>query len=653
METTQNTVELNLVNRKKRRRGSRKKKSNAQQNSGQVQEQPEEGCLTGTNDMNITPTPILSNERNSGEKVLSLATDETNSFSLTNALPHLSHDNCKVLINANSFSMTKSEVQDTVLGVDSTICPSFPRIEQNGMETSQNLVEVNLVTRKKRRRGNRKKKTKTPQNSGQAQELPEQGCLTSTNDMNIMPTPILSNERNSEEKVVLLGTDEINSFSVTNSSQSLSLDTYKVFTNASSSSMARSEEQGTILGVDLPLCLPFARSEQTGMETIQNPVVVNRVSQKKSRKRQKKKTKALHNNEQAEKLPEDGRVTSTNHMNIMSMPLLSDERNTEEKVTFWGTGENSFSVNNSSLCLSHESSKVVSNTDSIPMTKSEMQHTNLGVDSTMCPPFATIEQMGMETAKNPVEVNMVMKKKTRRRSRKKKSNTVVNIHQVPEEGSLTGADCVNTMSTPCLLNVKNSKDKVVLSGAAESKQVCLAVANEEDNTSKVSHISLVRAHVGHSKKKLLILDINGLLADIIRPPPKKYKSDINIAGRAIFKRPFCLDFLKFCFERFEVGVWSSRSKKILERVIDYLMGDMKHKLLLCWDLSHCTATKCKTLEDKHKPIVFKELRKIWEKHDPSLPWEKGCYNESNTLLLDDSPYKALLNPKMYGAPQYK
>ncbi|PNX88545.1 NLI interacting factor-like phosphatase [Trifolium pratense] len=52
----------------------------------------------------------------------------------------------------------------------------------------------------------------------------------------------------------------------------------------------------------------------------------------------------------------------------------------------------------------------------------------------------------------------------------------------------------------------------------------------------------------------------------------------------------------------------------------------------------------KTLENKRKPLVFKDLRKIWDKYDPNLPWEKGYYNESNTLLLDDSPYKALLNP---------
>ena len=59
-------------------------------------------------------------------------------------------------------------------------------------------------------------------------------------------------------------------------------------------------------------------------------------------------------------------------------------------------------------------------------------------------------------------------------------------------------------------------------------------------------------------------------------------------------------------------------------------------------MSHCTETAFKTLENKRKPLVFKDLRKIW--YDPNLPWEKGYYNESNTLLLDDSPYKALLNP---------
>lgn len=62
------------------------------------------------------------------------------------------------------------------------------------------------------------------------------------------------------------------------------------------------------------------------------------------------------------------------------------------------------------------------------------------------------------------------------------------------------------------------------------------------------------------------------------------------------------------------------------------------------DLSYCTATSFKALENKYKALVFKELRKVWEISDPNCPWAKGDYNESNTVLLDDSPYKALLNP---------
>ncbi|XP_028963696.1 uncharacterized protein LOC126582825 isoform X2 [Malus sylvestris] len=243
---------------------------------------------------------------------------------------------------------------------------------------------------------------------------------------------------------------------------------------------------------------------------------------------------------------------------------------------------------------------MIKSTSSFTMPKGEVQ-VNLLVNAAPRPSIVRIMETGAETTKNRVRSNQVLKKKRRRRRRMKKPNLLQD----------TGG--VKTM-------------------------------NEEDNRSGISNISIVRTPVCDTEKKLLILDINGLLADIVSPPPKGLASDIRIQRRAIFKRPFYLDFLKFCFERFEVGVWSSRSKRIVEKVIDYLMGDMKHKLLFCWDLSHCTATGFRTLENRHKTLVFKELRRVWEKQEPGLPWEKGAYNESNTVLLDDSPYKALLNP---------
>ncbi|KAK7295474.1 hypothetical protein RJT34_18383 [Clitoria ternatea] len=189
-----------------------------------------------------------------------------------------------------------------------------------------------------------------------------------------------------------------------------------------------------------------------------------------------------------------------------------------------------------------------------------------------------------------------------------------------------------------------NKESTVFDETNSDKQILSVSIWNEEHRPRTLQISSIGTSNAFLKKKLIVLDINGLLADIVSPPPKYKRADTTIRGKAIFKRPFYLEFLSFCFEKFEVGVWSSRTRKNVDSIINYLMGNMKKRLLFCWDLSHCTETSFKTLENKHKPLVFKDLRKIWEKHDPNLPWEKGYFNETNTLLLDDSPYKALLNP---------
>ncbi|BAS99740.1 Os07g0109300, partial [Oryza sativa Japonica Group] len=113
----------------------------------------------------------------------------------------------------------------------------------------------------------------------------------------------------------------------------------------------------------------------------------------------------------------------------------------------------------------------------------------------------------------------------------------------------------------------------------------------------------------------------------------------------VFTRPYCDDFLRFCFENFELGIWSSRLKANVDSVVNIIMKkDMKQSLLFCWDMSKCTGTGFKTLENKNKPLVLKELKKLWNKEDPDLPWEQEEFSPSNTLLVDDSPYKALGNP---------
>ncbi|WVZ21336.1 hypothetical protein V8G54_008658 [Vigna mungo] len=178
----------------------------------------------------------------------------------------------------------------------------------------------------------------------------------------------------------------------------------------------------------------------------------------------------------------------------------------------------------------------------------------------------------------------------------------------------------------------------------------LSLDTVRDSHLKISQFSLDRSGLGNPKKKLLILDVNGLLADFVSiyDTRTRYRRerepDFILKGRKVYKRPFCEDFLQFCFDRFHVGVWSSRAKCNVDEAIKFLMGKSASKLLFCWNQSHCTTTEFTTVEDIHKPLVLKELKKLWEKEEPDLPWEKGEFNESNTLLLDDSPYKALMNP---------
>lgn len=67
-------------------------------------------------------------------------------------------------------------------------------------------------------------------------------------------------------------------------------------------------------------------------------------------------------------------------------------------------------------------------------------------------------------------------------------------------------------------------------------------------------------------------------------------------------------------------------------------------MYLLQNQSHCTRTGFQTLEHIGKPLFLKELPKLWKNENRKFSLKVVDYDKSNTLLLDDSPYKALLNP---------
>lgn len=115
----------------------------------------------------------------------------------------------------------------------------------------------------------------------------------------------------------------------------------------------------------------------------------------------------------------------------------------------------------------------------------------------------------------------------------------------------------------------------------------LDTVTKVDDLSQILNPSPERYMAVDSRKKLLILDVNGLLVDFVNYFPKGHTPDTVISKKAgnscylnsilrfmlfkscnlcglflspVFKRPYCDEFLQFCFDRFNVGVWSSRTK---------------------------------------------------------------------------------------------
>ncbi|KAF3642604.1 putative elastin-like [Capsicum annuum] len=124
---------------------------------------------------------------------------------------------------------------------------------------------------------------------------------------------------------------------------------------------------------------------------------------------------------------------------------------------------------------------------------------------------------------------------------------------------------------------------------------------------KLLDLPLEKLNVG-PKQKLLVLNLGGLLVDRVH-------------------------------QRNESAVLSRN----IEPVLDNILVGLRRKLVFVWDQDNCIDSGFSTVEKKNKPIFLKQLKKIWENNSYG-----GRFSKSNTLLIDDEPHVALLNPPNTG-----
>ncbi|XP_022738410.1 ABC transporter F family member 4-like isoform X2 [Durio zibethinus] len=155
------------------------------------------------------------------------------------------------------------------------------------------------------------------------------------------------------------------------------------------------------------------------------------------------------------------------------------------------------------------------------------------------------------------------------RKRKKRKTLKESLSKYPDQKDVQ-IETKMEQTIPSLSKLSPAKDDVALTANVK-----------ENNLSRTLYSSLERICISRPKKKLLVLDLNGILVDVVQNPGE-FQPDIKVAGKGVFKRPFCGDFLNFCFRTFNVGIWSSRIYKNVNKLVTFLMRKWRHNLLFCW-----------------------------------------------------------------------
>ncbi|KAG1830224.1 hypothetical protein EV424DRAFT_1377843 [Suillus variegatus] len=171
-------------------------------------------------------------------------------------------------------------------------------------------------------------------------------------------------------------------------------------------------------------------------------------------------------------------------------------------------------------------------------------------------------------------------------------------------------------------------------------------------------------------RKLLVLDLNGTL--LIRSQHSRARDaygGVHTSSaprlRAVQPRPYIPAFRAYLFapetrEWLDTMVWSSAQPHSVADMVDKVFGNAKSKLVAVWDRGSLGLSK----EDYHrKALTTKDLTKPWallplgaSTAEIAVPLEAGyaaeqaglassiAHSALTTLLLDDSPHKARLQP---------
>lgn len=150
-------------------------------------------------------------------------------------------------------------------------------------------------------------------------------------------------------------------------------------------------------------------------------------------------------------------------------------------------------------------------------------------------------------------------------------------------------------------------------------------------------------------RKLVILDLNGLLIDKVRNFKCDITTDLDYLDHPngkirIFKRPEAEWFIETLLEKYDVAVWSSTTKPNAEFMLNAVFSkDQIKQLKFVWYRARTQLDpdygKDETVKDFD---TVKRLEQVWL--DPYINTSRQ-YSVENTVIIDDEMHKIRHNPE--------
>jgi hypothetical protein len=173
-------------------------------------------------------------------------------------------------------------------------------------------------------------------------------------------------------------------------------------------------------------------------------------------------------------------------------------------------------------------------------------------------------------------------------------------------------------------NLQKHKDaKIMLPAPQPSAQYLLQAAGRPEVIDPPNH-------------KLVILDLNGTL--LYRPNPRKQP-------KKMVGRPMLPQFLHYLFDNFAVMIWSSAKPENVKTLVEIGLEDRRSQLVDVW------ARDRFGLAPQHYSLnvqCYKDLTRVWASAEIQRHMvghaEGKCFDQRNTILIDDSALKAAAQP---------